>query len=95
MGLFPAGFSWHVVSDTLNDDFDYEMEAIRLQGNWSYRFVDSFAIDLSLGYEFDRRHRFVDDTGRFINASVENQLLAGIGLRWGNGPVTRSNQVTH
>ena len=93
LGLFPAGHAWHVVSDTLNDDFDYEVEAIRLQGVWSVRFADSFAIDLSVGYEFERHHRFVDDTGRIINATVDNQFLAGLGLRWDNGPVSRSNQV--
>lgn len=92
--LFPAGYAWHVVSDTLRDDFDYEMEAIRLQGIWSYRFADRFAIDLSVGYEFDRRHRFVDDTGRIIDSSVDNQFLAGLGLRWGDGPVTRSNHIS-
>ena len=91
--LFPAGFAWHVVSDTLNDDFDYELQAVRLQGVWSWRVVGEFTLDLSVAYEFDRQHRFVDDTGRIVDSSVDSQFLAVLGLRWGNGPFPYSNQV--
>ena len=82
-----------MVSDELNDDFDYEVEAIRLQGVWSYRFAGSAWLDLSLGYEFDRRHRFVDDTGRTIDSAVDDQWLLSAGLRWGDGPVPYTHEV--
>lgn len=92
--LFPAGFEWHVVSDELNDRFWYRVEAIRLQGSWSFRFGRSAWLDLSLGYEFDRRHEFVDDTGRSIHSDLGNQVLFRVGLRWGDGPIPYTNEVT-
>ena len=91
--LFPAGFEWHVLSDGLDDEFDYEVEALRLQGVWSYRFARSAWLDLSLGYEFDRQHRFVDDAGRQIDSPVGSQLMFSAGLRWGDGPITYSHEV--
>jgi hypothetical protein len=93
--LFPAGFEWHVVSDEANDDFDYEVEAWRLQAVWSYRFAGSFWLDLSAGYEFDRRHAFVDDTGTSIDADVDSQWLISAGLRWGDGPLPYTHEVAH
>jgi hypothetical protein len=92
--LFPAGFEWHVVSDELNDRFWYRVEAIRLQGTWSFRFARSAWLDLSLGYEFDRRHEFVDDTGRSIHSDLGNQALVEVGLRWADGPLPYTNEVT-
>ena len=94
LSLFPAGYAWHVVSDTLNDEFDYEWEAIRLQGAWSYRVSRSFALDLCVGYEFDRQLSFVDDTGQSIDSAVDDQFLVMLGIRWGNGPVPWTNRVT-
>ena len=91
--LFPAGYEWHVVSDELNADFDYRVEAIRLQGVWSYRVFRAAWLDLSLGYEFDRHHEFVDDTGTPIDSSVDSQALLMLGLRWGDGPVLYTHQV--
>jgi hypothetical protein len=91
--LFPAGSEWHVVSDELNDDFAYRVEALRLQGIWSYRFGRSGWLDLSLGYDFDRRFRFVDDAGRFIHSPVESKVLLTVGLRWGNAPITFTHEV--
>lgn len=92
--LFPAGYEWHVVSDELDDEFDYRVEAIRLQGVWSYRVYRSVWLDLSLGYEFDRHHEFVDDTGTPIDSSVDNQVLVMMGIRWGDGPVPYTHQIT-
>jgi hypothetical protein len=91
--LFPAGFEWHVVTDDLADEFDYRVEALRLQGVWSYRFARSAWLDLSLGYEFDRQHRFVDDAGRQIDSPVGSMVMFSAGLRWGDGPVTYSHEV--
>lgn len=92
--LFPAGFEWHVVSDELNDRFRYRVEGIRLQGTWSFRFARSTWLDFSLGYEFDRRHEFVDDTGRPIHSDLGNQAFLAVGLRWNDGPMPFTNQVT-
>ena len=92
--LFPAGFEWHVVSDELNDRFWYRVEGIRAQGTWSFRFARSTWLDLSLGYEFDRRHEFVDDTGRSIHSNLGNQALLAVGLRWNDGPIPYTNEVT-
>ena len=91
--LFPAGFEWHVVSDELGRDFDYRVEGIRLQGVWSYRVLRSTWLDVSLGYEFDRRHEFVDDTGTPIASAVEDEVLLMVGLRWGDGPMPYTHRV--
>lgn len=91
--LFPAGFEWHVAGDQFDYDFDYEVEAIRLQAIWSYRFYRSALLDLSLGYEFNRKHRFVDDTGRIIDSKVDSQLHLSLGFRWGDGPIPYTNEV--
>jgi hypothetical protein len=92
--LFPAGFEWHVVSDELDDRFWYRVEGIRLQGSWSVRVAGAAWLDLSLGYEFRRRHEFVDDLGRSIRSDVGSELLFTAGLRWGDGPVPHTHGVT-
>jgi hypothetical protein len=92
--LFPSGSEWHVVGDQFNYDFDYQVEAIRLQGVWSHRFCRSGWLDLSLGYEFDRRHRFVDDSGKQIDSTVDSQFLLMLGLLWGDGPVPFTHEVS-
>ena len=46
--FFPAGHRWHVESDELMDDFDYELEAWRLQGVWSFRFWRAVWLDFSV-----------------------------------------------
>lgn len=91
--LFPAGHEWHVFSEELGDDFDYEVEAWRARATWSWGFGQFIWIDLSAGYEFNRRHEFVDDRGRPINADVDDQFFAGFGLRVGDAPVPYSNAI--
>jgi hypothetical protein len=91
--LFPAGFQWHVVSDELGDAFDYEVEAWRLECTWSYRFASTFWLDLAFGFEFDRRHRFRDDTGRLIDSGIDDQWLLSAGLRWRDGPIPYTHQI--
>lgn len=85
--LYPAGHEWHVVSDTLQRDFDYGMRAVRAEGTWSYRPWKRVAIDLTLGYETRRRHRFIDDLGTRIEAHGDDEWLASIGLRIGAAPL--------
>lgn len=85
--LYPAGHEWHVVSDTLQRDFDYGMRAVRAEGTWSYRLRKGVTIDLTLGYETRRRHRFTDDLGTRIETDADDQWLASIGLRVGRAPL--------
>jgi hypothetical protein len=91
--LFPAGNEWHVFSEELNDDFDYEVKAWRARATWSLGFRKLVWIDLAAGYEFGRSHAFVDDAGRIIDADVENQFFATIGLRFHDAPIPYTNAV--
>ena len=77
------------------DDFDYELEAWRLQGVWSFRFWRAVWLDLSVGYEFGRHHEFLDDLGRVVDADVDSQWVLSFGLRAGDGPIPWTNQVAH
>jgi len=91
--LFPAGHTWHVLSEELNDDFDYEIESWRARATWSLAFRNMIWVDLSAGYEFNRSYEFVDDRGRVIDADAENQFFVSIGLRLGNAPLPYTNEV--
>ncbi len=79
--LFPAGHEWHVVSDDFSSDFNYEVEAYRAQASLSYRALGRLHVDLSLGYEFGREHRFVDDVGFSIDSAVDSHWLLSLGFR--------------
>lgn len=85
--LFPAGHRWHVVSDELDAEFDYRVEALRTRFTWSYRWRPAVTVDLSLGYEFAAEHRFTDDSGARIDAEVDDRLLFLIGIRLGEAPL--------
>ena len=85
--LFPAGHQWHVVTDDLGDEFAYRFEALRSELAWSYRFWRNFSVDLSLGYEFSRRHRLEDAAGDVIAADAVDELMVSIGIRSGSAPL--------
>ena len=85
--IFPAGHQWHVVSDELNDDFKYRVEAVRSQLSWTFRFWRQLSVDVSAGYEFGRSHHFTDDQNRRIDSDTRNQWLVAIGLRAGPAPL--------
>ena len=91
--LAPAGHQWHVVSDQLDDDFDYRFQAVRAQVSWSYRGWSRLTLDLSLGYETGRHHLFVDDSGARVDLDGEDQVLLAVGFRFGAAPLphTHSN----
>lgn len=91
--LLPAGHQWHVFSEELNDEFDYEVEAWRAQLTWSLALGERIRLDFSAGYEFSRHHEFVDDLGRTIDTDAENQFLAAIGLRFGDAPLPYTHAV--
>ncbi len=75
------------MSDELNDEFDYRVEAIRSDLNWQMRVRGQIYIGLTLGYEFDRHHQFVDETGSPIDSNVDGQFVAGIGFSVGAAPL--------
>lgn len=85
--VFPAGNEWHVLTDDLSDEFDYSFEALRSQLTWSYRMRSRFTIDVSLGYEFDRRHRLEDASASTVEADAASEIMLAIGLRLGDAPV--------
>ena len=91
--LFPAGHEWHVFSEELNDEFDYEVEAWRAQLTWSLNFTGRFYFDLSAGYEFERHHSFVDDLGRLISADIDDEVFVAVGLRFGNAPIPYAHDI--
>ena len=89
LDVFPAGQRWHVVSDELDDTFDYRLEGWRARATWSYRVTGSLVIDVGVGTGFEREHGFTDDSGRPIDAVVDTGYLFSIGIRSGNGPLPR------
>jgi hypothetical protein len=82
-----------VLSEELNDDFDYEVESWRARATWSLGFKKMIWVDLSAGYEFNRSYEFVDDRGRVIDTDAEDQFFVSIGLRLGNAPLPYTNEV--
>ena len=88
--LFPAGHQWSVATDDLTRRFNYRVETWRAQVIWNYRVWRPLSVDISVGYDFRREHRFQNDVGQPLNSAVANQWLLGIGFRLGTAvlPVT-------
>jgi len=93
MRLYPAGFEWHVLDDDLVTEFDYRVEGWRAEAWWSLRAWRSVFVDVSLAYEFDRRHEFTDRAGMRIERDVEDAVLFTVGLRWRDGPLAPTHHV--
>lgn len=91
--LYPAGFEWHVLDDDLVTEFDYHVEAWRAEAWWSMEPVRSVYVDVSVGYEFDRRHELSDRAGTRVAGDVDNAVVLTVGLRWRNGPPAPTNRV--
>ncbi len=93
--LFPAGAQWHVVSEEIDDDFDYRVEAWRAQFTWSYRpklgWWRRLSLDASLGYEFARHHEFTDDQRVRIDTGADDEVFFAVGLRLGEAPLPYTN----
>lgn len=87
--VFPAGQRWHVVSDELDERFDYRLEGWRARATWSYRLTRSLTIDIGAGAGFGRGHEFTDDTGARIEADVDPGYLVSVGIRIGGSPLPR------
>ena len=81
----------------LDDDevteFDYRVEAWRAEAWWSARTVGNIFVDLSLGYEFERRHEFTDRAGVRIDAALDDAVTFTLSLRWRDGPLAPTNRV--
>ena len=82
--LFPAGHEWHVVSDDFTSEFDYHVEAFRAQTSLNVQAWRALSIDMALGYEFGREHRFTDDTGTRIESRIDDQWFFALGFRLGS-----------
>lgn len=91
--LYPAGFEWHVLDDDLVTEFDYRVEAWRAEAWWSLRAWRDVFVDLSVGYEFDRRHELTDRVGARIERDVDDAILFTIGFRWRGGTPAPTHQV--
>lgn len=92
--VFPAGHQWHVVADDFASDFDYRLEALRSQVTWSFSIGKLLTIDLSGGYESQRRHVLTDDLGNRIDSRVSDDWLFGLGFRVGPAPNIYTNGTT-
>lgn len=87
--VFPAGQRWHVVSDELDAEFDYRLEAWRVQVTWSYRVTRAFTVDVGVGGEFGREHGYTDDTGTRFDVDADPGPLVAIGFRLGGSELPR------
>jgi hypothetical protein len=81
--IFPAGHQWRVVSDDFTRSFDYRVEAVRAEINWNLRIWRQLSIDLALGYDTAREHRFEDDQGLPLESGVVSEWIAAVGFRLG------------
>lgn len=91
--LYPAGFEWHVLEDDLVSEFDYRVEAWRAEAWWSIATPGKTFLDLSIGYEFARRHEFTDRAGTTIAQDVDDAVTIAIGLRWHDGPLLQTHRI--
>lgn len=88
--IYPAGHQWRVESDKIESDFDYRYEALRAELAWRAKMWKRITVDLSVGYEFDRSHRFLDDTSMPVDSDVDSSWFIGIGIALGAAPLPLS-----
>ncbi|MBB5016361.1 hypothetical protein [Rehaibacterium terrae] len=82
--LAPAGRRWHVVSDERDGArFHYRQEAWRaaLMADWMP--AARWRLSLQGGVEFERRHRFEDDTGAPVDRRPGDARFVELALRYG------------
>ena len=91
MRIAPAGHEWHVVSEELQADFDYAVEAWRGELIWSHRLWRALVLDIGAAYETGRHHEFVDDRGVVIDSDVDDALVFSVGIRLGEAEIPRSH----
>jgi hypothetical protein len=81
--IYPAGHQWRVVSDDFTRSFDYRTETIRAEINWNLRVWKQLSVDIGLGYDTAREHRFEDDQGLPLESGVASEWIAAVGFRLG------------
>lgn len=91
----PAGHQWRVYSDSLDRDFNYRVRGWRGDLTWSYRFWRPVRLDVTLGSESRRRHRFTDDLGMRLTVEPDDQWFFGVGLRFGDAPLPIAHAIRH
>lgn len=82
--LAPAGRRWHVVSDERDGArFHYRQQAWHgaLGAHWSP--TARWQLSLRAGVEFDRRHRFENDTGAPVDRRPGDARFVELGVRYG------------
>lgn len=80
----PAGRRWHVVSDERDGaEFFYTTEAWRGALGAEWAFARHWLLSAELGYEFDRRHDFEDDTGARIERTADSAGYFALALHYG------------
>lgn len=84
--LFPSGQQWHVVTDDFASQFEYRVEGIRTQLAWQARLAKQITLFFAGGYEFARRHAFLDDAGGVVDTTVNNSWSLSLGIRFGAAP---------
>lgn len=83
LGIAPYGARWHVVSDERDGArFHYRQQAWRGGAWFDWEASPGWRLDGEAGVEFDRRHRFEDDTGAFVDRHPENAAYLRLGVRW-------------
>ena len=80
---YPAGAEWHVLSDDFASEFTYRVRAVRAELTLSRRIGRGVSVDISAGFEVDRKHDFVDGGGVRIDAGAADRPVLSIGLRYG------------
>lgn len=91
--VMPAGHEWHVVSDELASEFDYEAEGWRAEAFWSLQLWRHLYFDVGAGYELGRHHQFVDDRGVAVDADLDDAFALSAGLRLGAIAVARTHTI--
>jgi hypothetical protein len=91
--IYPAGFEWHVLDDDLVTEFEYRVEAWRADLAWMLETVGNLFLDLAVGYEFGRRHEFIDREGARIEQDLDDAVTISVGLRWRDGPLVKTHRI--
>jgi hypothetical protein len=81
--LFPAGGSWHVVSDERGGAaFDYRARAWRAALTADWRPWRALRASAQAGVAFRRHYRFEDDTGALIDRDAGSAPYWRVALQW-------------
>lgn len=78
--IYPAGQSWHVKNKFTGGEYTYFLEGWRAEFGWHWKAHRRFGLGLSVGYEFDRRHEYVDDESIPQRSDVENSPFIALTL---------------